>query len=190
MAREENYDQYGSPLASATGSRHDSDNLPIAAYLSFDNASYTDGNVPCQALAGTFFVTGLSYHVKDENGVNWSVNKKHLKELMEQRYYVWVCADKAMRLGVGVSLQVQATLRQGLYAPKYKSIMTPEQLQNLTSLESYRFKLKGRKRRYYANGRTGPGINMNRVRTPEQDQAAHQASDDVWARAHEQARGY
>lgn len=170
-----------------------------AAYLSFDEAHYAFGKLPCQWLVSTFYIPKLNYCVKSDNGVIWSVSKKQIKDLMSDGQYVWVKSREFVELkGEPLpNLEVCCCSSIKDYRPAGQYLVT--RVSELKWLGQFwsSAKIKGRARVYYHNGKVGRSVNLNNIEkassylNPEQSEAeAIERSAEVWAQAHDRARGY
>ena len=171
-----------------------------AAYLSFDNAVYSYGQVPCQWLAMTYFISGLDYCVSGDNGILWSVSKKQIKHMMSQGKYVWVKSKNLVSVPGKMlpCLEISSAHNRTEYKPVGQKLLTIKQeldwLGPFASLTS----IKGRARSYHFDGRVGASFNLANAASPEERDAgrinksadAMDRSAEVWAQAHERARGY
>lgn len=136
---------------------------PVAAYLSFDEAKYLNGRVPCQMLAATFHATSISYCVKTARGTLVPVPKSFLRAMMEKGKYVFVTSRKPERV-VGiptpcfcVDIVDEAKDYSGV---PHQLMLSQRQMDHLMEDVHDFPKLKGRKRAYYPNGRVGPSSNI------------------------------
>lgn len=135
-----------------------------AAFLSFDRCKYSEGRVPCQALAATFLFGGISFCVNDADGTTWLVSKKQVRQLLESGKYVWIVSRKIERLDFDGSkaFLIRCVSEQSKYFPVHRDIMSENEVARFLEVPRPFVQIKGRKRKYFLDGRVGPAMNIAR----------------------------
>lgn len=171
-----------------------------AAYLSFDNAVYSRGVVPCQWLVVSYYISGLEYCVSGDNGIMWSISKKQIKHLMSRGKYVWVKSRDLVPVPGKLLpfLEIGAANNRTDYRPVGQRLLTLKPDLDWLGPFASMASIKGRARAYYFDGRVGASFNIANAADSEDREAykikksaeAIERSAEVWAQAHERARGY
>lgn len=135
----------------------------VAAYLSFDEATYTGGKVPCQLLAATYGMRNISYVAKTENGWAVPVPKGFIRDLMQNGKYVCVTSPSTLSVHcvAGDALFVEFSHNIAKYRPHHQTLLTQASLRRALLDPRYEPKLAGRKRVYYADGKVGSSSNLS-----------------------------
>jgi len=164
--REENYFAYGfEPEDLAPQPVHEPQ---TAVYLGFDNALYTDGKTPCQALPTVLNLKGVKFFMLDSDGNEWPISRKDLIERMEKGEYLWLSSKEDNRKDgswvQGSCFQIKSTKDIKSYRPEFKPPFSESKIEALLGKPQGSFFFKGRCRQHNQDGTVSRGTNYNTLK--------------------------
>lgn len=134
-------------------------------HLPFDRADYGPTLVPCQLLAATYGMTGLHYHVNLELGIQVSIAKKQLMELMSLGAFAAIKNTVLVTIpgGPGLSAEISLSATRSRYNNYHYAPLSQGDIASIFSRHFVSLPKSGPRKIYTFDAFTGRGSNLERI---------------------------